>query len=335
MSRINTGRNSPCPCGSGRKYKRCHGPGAQVAGHSAGATLTPFDRTVTFSSHHDSRIEVLGSGVMVYPGLFATAAHVVEEWLLRYANIEPRLLSEEERLADHFISDPDLTVDFRVVAVQARAPNSSRPRNWYVTKMYKSGHSDIALVAGSMVIDEPRLVPAEVKWTHIQLHSPGVGSTVFVTGYPRTEVHQSEFTDTTMQLKPTLLKGTVVEVAERGRGSLKPFPHFDIDVETQGGMSGGPVLDANGHLIGLLSTGWQGIPLSSAALLWPMFSIPFEGSTDGGQPVRALTLYELARQGYDLGSGLEHLVAAVGGSISYSTTACEHCRNAGGPVQGT
>jgi preprotein translocase subunit SecA len=29
--RGNISRNAPCPCGSGRKYKRCHGaPGAKV-----------------------------------------------------------------------------------------------------------------------------------------------------------------------------------------------------------------------------------------------------------------------------------------------------------------
>jgi hypothetical protein len=24
-----TGRNEPCPCGSGKKFKRCHGPAAE------------------------------------------------------------------------------------------------------------------------------------------------------------------------------------------------------------------------------------------------------------------------------------------------------------------
>ena len=25
LQRVKTGRNEPCPCGSGRKFKRCHG----------------------------------------------------------------------------------------------------------------------------------------------------------------------------------------------------------------------------------------------------------------------------------------------------------------------
>jgi len=34
---ITVGRNDPCPCGSGRKYKQCHGrPGAEPLPASAG-----------------------------------------------------------------------------------------------------------------------------------------------------------------------------------------------------------------------------------------------------------------------------------------------------------
>jgi uncharacterized protein len=29
---LNTGRNDPCPCGSGRKYKKCHGDSAPAPG---------------------------------------------------------------------------------------------------------------------------------------------------------------------------------------------------------------------------------------------------------------------------------------------------------------
>ena len=35
------GRNSPCPCGSGKKYKQCHGKGA-TAGDNDGDSVTPL-----------------------------------------------------------------------------------------------------------------------------------------------------------------------------------------------------------------------------------------------------------------------------------------------------
>src|SRR5438552_2273870 len=31
MSMSTIGRNEPCPCGSGKKFKRCHGSGAEAA----------------------------------------------------------------------------------------------------------------------------------------------------------------------------------------------------------------------------------------------------------------------------------------------------------------
>src|SRR5215472_3471106 len=38
-----TGRNDPCPCGSGRKYKACCGPGAASAVTAGAAVLRPCD----------------------------------------------------------------------------------------------------------------------------------------------------------------------------------------------------------------------------------------------------------------------------------------------------
>jgi hypothetical protein len=36
IRREKIGRNDPCPCGSGKKYKKCHGAPVPVAAASAG-----------------------------------------------------------------------------------------------------------------------------------------------------------------------------------------------------------------------------------------------------------------------------------------------------------
>ena len=36
-SKRTPGRNDPCPCGSGKKYKKCHGASEHVAGSASGA----------------------------------------------------------------------------------------------------------------------------------------------------------------------------------------------------------------------------------------------------------------------------------------------------------
>ncbi|MDD3852692.1 MAG: SEC-C metal-binding domain-containing protein, partial [Syntrophomonadaceae bacterium] len=40
MSNYKIGRNDPCPCGSGKKYKKCCG----LLGDNRGASLDPFER---------------------------------------------------------------------------------------------------------------------------------------------------------------------------------------------------------------------------------------------------------------------------------------------------
>ena len=35
----NVGRNDPCPCGSGKKYKKCHAPITELMGDSASFPL--------------------------------------------------------------------------------------------------------------------------------------------------------------------------------------------------------------------------------------------------------------------------------------------------------
>jgi hypothetical protein len=37
IRREKIGRNDPCPCGSGKKYKKCHGAGSSGAGGSGAA----------------------------------------------------------------------------------------------------------------------------------------------------------------------------------------------------------------------------------------------------------------------------------------------------------
>jgi hypothetical protein len=44
-------RNAPCPCGSGRKYKRCHGMEVSKAGLQENAKIIPFVVYQPFAPH--------------------------------------------------------------------------------------------------------------------------------------------------------------------------------------------------------------------------------------------------------------------------------------------
>lgn len=58
--------------------------------------------------------------------------------------------------------------------------------------------------------------------------------------------------------------GEVLEVTPADMGSTMPWPRFRVSAEWPGGMSGGPVVNADGDVIGLISRGWTGEADSTA-----------------------------------------------------------------------
>ena len=62
---------------------------------------------------------------------------------------------------------------------------------------------------------------------------------------------------------------------------LVPFPAVEVDFPAWGGMSGGPVFDMNGRLVGIVSRSLEhedGDPSpTTVSLLWPALCMPFKG----------------------------------------------------------
>jgi hypothetical protein len=58
--------------------------------------------------------------------------------------------------------------------------------------------------------------------------------------------------------------GEVLEINPADPGSMMPWPRFRVSAEWPSGMSGGPVLNAKGNVIGVISRGWTGEADSTA-----------------------------------------------------------------------
>ena len=50
-------------------------------------------------------------------------------------------------------------------------------------------------------------------------------------------------------------RGAVVEIHERRRGGMVDFPSFQTTGHYKHSMSGGPIIDTDGLVVGLISTG--------------------------------------------------------------------------------
>jgi serine protease Do len=58
--------------------------------------------------------------------------------------------------------------------------------------------------------------------------------------------------------------GEVLEVTPADAKSTMPWPRFRVSAEWPSGMSGGPVVNAGGNVIGIISRGWSGEADSTA-----------------------------------------------------------------------
>ncbi|WP_142916619.1 trypsin-like peptidase domain-containing protein, partial [Klebsiella pneumoniae] len=61
--------------------------------------------------------------------------------------------------------------------------------------------------------------------------------------------------------------GLVTAAFPQGRGERMPAPCIEVEMDTMGGMSGGPVVDSDGNVIGVVSSSFDGGP-SYVTLIW-------------------------------------------------------------------
>jgi trypsin-like peptidase len=71
--------------------------------------------------------------------------------------------------------------------------------------------------------------------------------------------------------------GEITEVIPCDPQSSMPWPRLRVSAEWPGGMSGGPVLNSHGNVIGIISRGWTGEPDSTATHFsgWPVSAATF------------------------------------------------------------
>jgi hypothetical protein len=103
--------------------------------------------------------------------------------------------------------------------------------------------------------------------------------------------------------------GLVTDVFPEGRDRVKlPFPCFEMNIETRGGMSGGPVVNGDGNISGIVTSGFsfqEPRPHASyASMLGPALELRVVGTGNLGAEGEVLRLGDLARRGYLFTIGL-------------------------------
>lgn len=197
-------------------------------------------------------IHCCGSGVMVAPGLLVTATHVAEE------------TRGTSGMAFSFLSDGQM----RLWALHQLHVLSGREESPLFNSPPKRISSDVALVSCSLTsapVDNHPLLMA-----HLEVCVPTIGERLWAVGYRDTSKESSP--GATM----FCTSGVVTECHLEGRGSHLPGPCVEMSMSTLGGMSGGPVFNSEGHVVGIVSSSYdyEADDLHGptyVSLIWPAF----------------------------------------------------------------
>jgi hypothetical protein len=237
-------------------YTSEDGIGPMGSLHEAG------DALVAVVLLEDGDTTVLGSGVMIGPGLVIVATHVLDEFRARDAM--PVLLT--------FLPD----------GTRAWLPRDSStvsgPSAFGEDRRIVSDISLLSCTLNSEAHEHHPLVLAP-----LQLSLPLVGERLWAFGY-----RHEALEDNAALINPLVSSGVVTSVCPQGRGERMPAICVEVAMDTQGGMSGGPVVNANGDLIGIVSSSFDGGP-TYVTLIWDAIRLrisnvlpwlPFNGDID-------------------------------------------------------
>jgi hypothetical protein len=101
---------------------------------------------------------------------------------------------------------------------------------------------------------------------HLEVAIPNIGERLWAVGYRETS------RDDVPGMTMICSSGLVTAVHLEGRGLHLPGPCLAVAMNTLGGMSGGPVFNAEGHVIGIVSTSYESDDLHGptyVSLIWP------------------------------------------------------------------
>jgi hypothetical protein len=212
------------------------------------------DAIVSIAGYFDGKIKSIGSGVLAGPGLVLTATHIFDEF--------PRTGSGPVLLS--FLPDNKARVWLPTSTVTCSGPSKSQPCS-QDSKII----SDLTIL--SCELNSEAHLDYSLSLAPMELCLPLVGSRLWAVGF-----RHGDFEENTEFVSPLVSSGLVTKCFPHGRGERMPSPCVEVDMEALDGMSGGPVFNADGHLVGIVSSSFDGGP-SYVTLIWDALRVAVTG----------------------------------------------------------
>jgi len=205
--------------------------------------------SIHFSDNTTHNID--GSGVIVAPGIAVCALHV----------IKPKL----EGIKNKKVSPVCTAITKHGLQI------------WRISTIAYDNNSDLAILGLTLASALP---PDSIfNRAIISTRLPKIGENLLIAGF-RASDYSFEINERAIKCSGNILvsNGEVTARFTTGRDkSMIPWPCLEVNCPTWGGMSGGPVFDSNGYLIGLLCSSFDNQPPSYVSLIWPILTCDFEG----------------------------------------------------------
>jgi hypothetical protein len=221
------------------------GMGPMDSLHQAG------DSIVAMATMTPEGLMVIGSGVMVGPGLMLCATHVLDEFPQHGAG--PVCLTFLLGRARAWLPRGRTT---------ATGPSYFDPNRRRV--------SDLSLMSCSLNSEAHEDFP--LMLAPIKLALPLIGERLWAFGY-----RHGDIVDSAALLTPYVTSGLVTACFPQGRGERMPATCIEVAMDSLGGMSGGPVVNDDGWLVGIISSSFEGGP-TYVTLIWDAFRLSVSGA---------------------------------------------------------
>lgn len=224
---------------------------------------------IAFTKPDQHMIE--GSGVLVAPGIAYCATHVISPHIENIMN--------GSVIASCFgITDEGIQI-------------------WSIKAVTISDGSDISILALEYRSNLPK--NNSFVLSQITTRTPEIGEELMICGFKADkQVFKASRYGVAVGGAVWISKGSVIDTYPTGRDkAMIPWPSLAIDVSSTGGMSGGPVYDKNGSLVGLLCSSIEDDVngVSYVSLVWPSLVSRFKGHWPQGLYKDEMSLLELPK----------------------------------------
>lgn len=204
---------------------------------------------LALSFRDDHGQHTYGSAAMVGPGLAICAAHVVEEQDF-YERIQ---------------------TDAATLVASAPLPDGGM-HLWTVLRVALVPDTDLAVL--SMALTSPYPVDRRFVSAALTTRMPALGDVLTITGLSAVRGTEAITNNMNLQMIPGCAFGQVIDRYPEGRGRMMPGPCVAVECHARGGMSGGPVFDSRGYLVGIVSSSFEGMETTFISHIWPALLRP-------------------------------------------------------------